>query len=111
MDICTRFTFLYAVQDKGMFTIACTLSSLFGAFGVPKIIQSDNGTEFANQLIHEISQIMNIDWRYITPYNPRANGLVEKQIGISSKLVMEIAEGDMRHWDVYLPQVQLAMNN
>ena len=111
VDVCTRFTFLYALSDKSMSTVASTLAALFQHFGVPRIIQSDNGSEFKNELIKEVAKILHIDWRYITPYHPQANGLVERHIGIVQNMVNKVNKGDTYHWDYYIPRVQLAVNN
>lgn len=47
-------------------------------YGTPKIIQSDNGMEFANQLISELMNLHGIEQQLITAYNLQANGLVER---------------------------------
>ncbi|KAH7046356.1 hypothetical protein BKA57DRAFT_515490 [Linnemannia elongata] len=39
----------------------------------PKILQSDNGTEFANQVSYALLKIMEVDHRLTTPYHPRVN--------------------------------------
>ena len=60
--------------------IAQYLFQVFCDFGFPKIIQSDNGTEFVNKIIKAIVETATIDHQLITPYHPWANGLAEHYI-------------------------------
>src|SRR5690606_24278482 len=46
VDVCTRFCWLRSLPDKSAITITKTLALLFCDISLPKIIQSDNGTEF-----------------------------------------------------------------
>ncbi|KAG1159609.1 hypothetical protein G6F36_014066 [Rhizopus arrhizus] len=46
VDVFTRFCVLKAMPDKSSHTIALALRSILSLFGRPKIIQSDNGTEY-----------------------------------------------------------------
>ena len=47
-------------------------------FGTPRRIISDNGASFQNEKVWALSKKFNIDWRYSSIYNPRANGLAIK---------------------------------
>lgn len=51
IDIFSRFCLLRAIPDKRAITVALILIQIFSDFGFPRIIQSDNGTEFVNSLI------------------------------------------------------------
>ena len=48
-------------------------------YGIMKIIQSDNGSEFVNSLMKQLTTMYGIDHRLITAYHPCVNGLVEKK--------------------------------
>ena len=50
VDVCTRFCFLEAIPNKEAITIANAQYKLFCLLGFPKIVQSDNGSEFKNKL-------------------------------------------------------------
>ena len=45
-------------------------------FGFPKILHSDNGTEFKSKLIEHLSQQLGIKKTYISPCHPQANGKI-----------------------------------
>ena len=59
--------------------VAINLWSIITDFGVPKIIQSDNGLEFVNGTMTQLAQLYGIDHRLITAYHFRADGLVERR--------------------------------
>jgi transposase InsO family protein len=74
VDICTRFVWLHALPNKEAKTIAIGLWTTIRSFGLPKIIQSDNGKEFVNKILKEMFQLASIDHRLITAYHARVNG-------------------------------------
>jgi hypothetical protein len=110
VDIATRFVILRPIMDKTAESVSRALYMIFTDFGIPQIIQSDNGTEFSNLIINQIASLANIDHRFISPYHPRANGAAESHVKLSKRLLYKLVQGDMEHWDAYLPSVQLALN-
>ena len=42
-------------------------------FGLPKVITSDQGSEFNNNLDKKLMKMMNIDHRLTTPYHPQVS--------------------------------------
>ena len=80
VDVCTRFCILSAIPDKSSTTIVSTLIQVFCDFGLPKVIQSDNGTEYVNELVELFAKMAGIDHRLISAYHPRANGLAERYV-------------------------------
>ena len=59
-----------------METVARKLWKIFCLIGWPRILQSDNGREFVNQILQALMKLTGIDHRLISPYNPRADGKV-----------------------------------
>lgn len=53
----TKFCMLEALTEKSGVNVAKVLYKLFGIFGSPKILQSDNGKEFRNQIITALKSI------------------------------------------------------
>ena len=71
VDVMTGFAIFQPLKDKTMEESARVLWQLISTFGPPKILQSDNGLEFVNQLMNALVQLFGIDRRLITAYNPR----------------------------------------
>ena len=110
IDICTRFVWLHALENKTAASVAEALWSTVSNFGLPKIIQSDNGTEFVNTVLKEFTKHCNIDHRLITAYHARANGATERMVQTSSQVVYKLLAGRLTDWDLHLPAVQLYVN-
>ncbi len=111
VDIMSKFCILRTLKGKGMATIAATLWEIMAIFGMPKIIQSDNGAEFVNQLIKELVALNGIDHRTISPYNPRANGQVERTNQVVEAILKKELQGAMHDWADFVPYTQLAYNS
>jgi hypothetical protein len=84
---------------------------LFCDVGFPKIIQSDNGTEFVNAIITALIDTAHIERRLITAYNPRANGLAERFVQSASQVIYKQLEGKASDWDLYHSAAQFHINN
>ena len=54
------------------------LYKIFSMFGVPEIVNSDNGPPFQGGEFHKYAQYLSFTHRKITPYHPRANGECER---------------------------------
>ena len=110
-DLCTRYKLLMAQQTKTAAETARNLWSVFCTFPLPKIIQSDNGTEFCNSVIKEMSSLLGVNHKQIAAYNPRANGSAENAVGNSQQVLRKLTNGHITDWDLFLPSVQLALNS
>eukprot|EP00731_Ephydatia_muelleri_P038909 Em0983g3a len=51
---------------------------IFMRMGLPRVLLSDNGSEFCNALNDQLSEMLGIKRRLTTPYHPQANGLDER---------------------------------
>lgn len=110
VDVMTKFCILRTLKGKSMKTIAQAFWELMSTFGVPKILQSDNGSEFVNKLVSELTELNQIDHRTISAYNPRANGQVERTNQVIENILKKELRGERHRWAEYVPYAQLAYN-
>jgi transposase InsO family protein len=110
VDVCTRFVFLRAIPGKSGSVVAQELFNLFCLVGFPKVVQSDNGTEFKNELLNGIAARSGVEHRFISPYHPRANGLAERFVQTSKQTVAKLILADVSTWDQHVAVAQYAMN-
>ncbi|EIE79073.1 hypothetical protein RO3G_03778 [Rhizopus delemar RA 99-880] len=111
VDVFTRYCVLKALPDKSSLTIALALRSILSLFGRPKIIQSDNGTEYVNEIVRLYVESSGIDHRLISAYHPRANGIVERWVGKAKNILHKRLQGRTEDWDLYVDSTQEALNN
>jgi hypothetical protein len=74
--------------------------------GTPKILLSDQGSHFRNELVEKLCQKFKIQRRFSSPYHPQTNGLVER---FNKTLCTMLAKlGDITNWDENIPSVLFA---
>ena len=69
-DLFTKFLVLKAVEKNDAITVAQFLMSVFTLLGFPKILQSDQGSEYLNHVLHALKSMTNMDHRTIASYHP-----------------------------------------
>jgi hypothetical protein len=109
-DVLTKFIILRALLSKSAEEVAKALWDIFTLMGFPKIIQSDNGTEFRNQILAAWSKFGLFEHRMGTPYHPRANGMVERANGDIIRMLKALCVGKTTAWCQFLPTVQFYRN-
>lgn len=69
---------------------------------VPTKCQSDNGSELRNRFMAQVLEIAGAIARHSSPYNPRTNGKVERQVAtVSEKFAKEVTKlGGLEDADV-----------
>ncbi len=78
VDHFSRFTVLAPPPNKSATTVAhAFVSHLICPYTAPRVLLSDNLTEFKNQIFQDICNQFNIKQTFITAQHPASNGLVE----------------------------------
>ncbi|XP_068205367.1 KRAB-A domain-containing protein 2-like [Palaemon carinicauda] len=107
-----KFCVLCPLTTKRAEEVAAYLLDIFLTFGAPDILQSDNGREFVNAVIAELSTIWP-ELKLVTgrPRHPQSQGAVERLNGvIQDKLAIWIQENNSKKWSVGLKFVQWQNN-
>jgi transposase InsO family protein len=111
LDVFTGFVLLRPLRDTTAETVARKLWKIFCTIGFPKILQSDNGSEFVNDILRALIKITGIEHRFISPYNPRADGKVERSIGTCMMIIKKLLHGTNKHWPIFTSFAQITFNN
>jgi len=109
-DHFSKFTQLYPLQAKSSAEVAMRMSEWIGAFGLPTIVQADNGKEFKGvlKLLLLSHGVKIINGR---PRTPRTQGLIEQANGtVKEKILAWKLENGLSGWAVGLPACALAIN-
>ena len=108
--LCTRFVLLVPLQTVSAAEVAWELWKIFCTFPLPKSLISDNGSQFVNKVLKALAGLMGVDHALIAPYNPAANGLAERMVGLTKLVLSKICNGNFANFDLFLPSVQLHIN-
>jgi hypothetical protein len=75
--------------------------------GCPKIIMSDQGSHFKNQIVKELCERFRIKHKLSSPYHPQTNGLVERFNRTLCESLAKISEKEDQ-WDEHVEEVLFA---
>lgn len=111
VDLLSGYVWMKALRSKTAKTLTTTLKELFSTFGIPEVLQSDNGREFKNSSVQELCQSLMVEQRFSLPYSPQTNGRVERaNRSIGDSLRRLAGPNGMKNWTTVIPQVQLMLN-
>jgi hypothetical protein len=113
IDQFTRYVELYPIRDTSALEVVHPLLDFVGRYGVPFYIQSDQGSQFVNELISELVKLMGITHLPTLAYSKEENAIVER----ANKEVMRHLRalvfdmGCHTGWATKLPLVSRIMNS
>ena len=110
VDIATRFVVLRPLRSKKATDVAAALWDVFGHYLIPHTIVSDGGPEFSADLMTALKDNLGIHWRFTAAYNPRANGVAERFVGVSKDTMRKVLHGRRAEWETAIPAVMLSIN-
>lgn len=112
-DHLTKFVMLKPQRSKTAGEVASNLLSVFSTIGAPTILQSDNGREFANQVVTELCSLWSgLKIVHGKPRHSQSQGSVERaNRDIEHMLGTWMAENNTRDWVKGLSIVQLMKNS
>lgn len=78
IDEYSRFPIFKLIKSTAARNVIPVLSEIFHLFGIPRQLKTDNGPPFQGHEFQNYLQHMGVRHMKITPYWPRANGIVER---------------------------------
>lgn len=106
----TKNAFAVPLKSKTAEDTAEALWFYISIYGPPKTLISDQGTEFLNSTIRQLTMTCGIDHKITSPYHPNTNGLVERFYQTLIRALKKHCEDDIEEWDRWIPFVILAYN-
>jgi transposase InsO family protein len=112
IDTFSRFIELIPLKSTLAETAADALIQIIGRYGIPCELQSDNGTQFANKIIEQLTSLLDINHNKIHAYSHEENGIIERVNREIMKHLREIIFDKRIHadWYKFLPFVQRIKN-
>ena len=97
-------------KNDALATVSALFEEIMMHFGHPLELVSNTGKHFFNDVIINITSRYLIKHRKTTPYNPKANGLMERANGIVGKILNKMVSAHKMDWDRKLPSAIHAYN-
>ncbi len=107
----SRFIVLAPLPNKSATTVAhAIISHLLYPYTTPRVLLSDNGAEFMNQVLRNICTKFHIQHTFITSPHPASNGLVERTNRKILEILRHLAGHLQETWEDWLSHVAALIN-
>lgn len=103
--ICDLTKYLVAVPllDKSAKTVARAIFEKFIlVYGPMRCIRTDRGTEYCNEVMNELLELMKTEHKKSTAYHHESLGTVERNHRFLNEYLRAYLNGNLAEWDVYL---------
>ena len=111
IDLFTGYVEAYVTKDKTAASVADILvNDYFSRHSIPRILLSDNGSEYLNEVIKFITNTLKIHHIQSSTYNPRSNGKCERSHRLLSDTLIKLSRKDPLSWDTYVKNYVGAYN-
>lgn len=105
----TKYVIAFPMETKEARSIAKVLvEQCILKFGCFKVLKSDRGTEFANELLNEICKLLDIEQIFSTPYHHQTMGSIERNHRVLNEYLLNFVQDD--EWDKWIPYYAFAYN-
>ncbi len=110
IDCFSKFAWVVPLTSKHSRKIAAALKQIFKEVGKPQIVQSDNGTEFKDE-VDALLQELNIQHIMSSAYSPQSNAQIERFNGTIKRAIhAHMNKTQMRIYVPALPNLVKAYN-
>ena len=108
VDCFSRWTEACPLPDKTAHSVAdAFFNQVVCRFGMPIVIDSDQGREFENKIMQELCILCGSHKTRTTPYHPESDGLVERFNRTLLMMLAMFAGKNREDWDDLLPAVMM----
>ena len=108
IDYCTNYPHAIPLKDIRSETIVDALWEIWSQVGIPESIITDRGSQFTGSLMSEVTEMLQIKHKFTAPFNPQANGLVERFNGCLKQMLKRLSIEQPKEWDSFIPAVLFA---
>ena len=110
-DAYSRWVELVPIENKEAITVAKALwDEWICNFGFFKQSVSDGGKEFDNQVLQELSKLMESQHHIISAYSPSVNGIIERVHRSLGAFIRSFCEDKTLDWYPYIPALKFSLN-
>ena len=107
----TRFPEAIPIKDIKATTIIPVLERIFMQYGVPKALQSDQGTNFVSTLFQQVMEQLGIQQYIATAYHPQSQGALERLHQTLKSMLRKYCFDNEQDWDNGLIYVLYALRS
>ena len=99
MDTSTRYPEAFAMKDIQATKVVKNLLHLFTKVGIPKEIQTDQGSNFTSKIMTAVMKELNVHHKLATAYHPQSQGCLERFHQTFKSLIKKYCHETEKEWD------------
>ena len=110
-DAFTKYVEIVAIANKEASSVASALMDVWiTRYSTPREIVSDNGKEFCNSLIKDLTRRLGILHKTTSPYHPECNASAEVFNRTMKQYIQAVIQPPFLDWEQYLPALRISYN-
>ncbi len=109
MCVATRFPEAIPLRKITAPVISKALVKFFSTFGLPKVVQTDQGTNFLSKLFKQVLDSLAISHRVSSAYHPQSQGALERFHQTLKSMLKKYCQDTAKDWDEGVPLVLFAV--
>lgn len=108
MCLVTRYPAAYALRNITAKSVVRALTQFIAIFGIPKVIQSDQGSNFSSHLFAQVLRQLNVKHNQASAYHAQSQGALERFHQTLKSLLRSYCTELCGDWEEGLPWLLLA---
>lgn len=109
LDVFSKWVSIFPLRKaKAEYVINC-MKEVFFIFGVPRVVISDNGSQFVSNIYMEFCKLNGINPFHQSPYHAKSNP-TERYVGTIKSLIRATIS-KAKDWDKYIKEIAFALNS
>lgn len=111
IDVFSKYAWAIPIRDKRAVTVARKLVKYVFSIFVPMRLHSDQGSEFINSVLDQITELYGVDKSRTTAYHPQGNAVAERIHQFLRNGITAFIRRDQRNWDDVVQILMSAYNS
>ena len=104
----TRYPAAYPLRSITTKAVVKALSRFISIFGIPRVIQSDQGSNFSSHMFKKVLHLLRVKHNQSTAYHPQSQGALERFHQTLKSLLRAYCTEMDRDWEDGMPWLMLA---
>ncbi|XP_049866081.1 uncharacterized protein LOC126366827 [Pectinophora gossypiella] len=109
-DDLTKYSQAYPLQTCSAEETARLFVRYISHIGIPKMIVTDQGTNFCSDVFKQLEKLFGIKHIYASPYHPQTCGALERSHSTLKEYLRSYIGENQHTWNLYLPTAMIAYN-
>lgn len=109
MDMATRYPEAIPLPKITAHAVVKALTKFFATFGLPKVLQTDQGTNFTSRVFEQVWSSFAVEHRVSSAYHPESQGALERWHQTLKSMLKKYCFETGKSWDEGVPLLLFAI--